>query len=288
MVPATQDPSLIWTPMKNYLAIALFTIVVSATYTAIAQFLPQLENHPPAVVELGSNIGPEDLAVAGEGVFESSCAQCHKMGESGHCPDLATSGTLAVSRAKERAEATGEDFTDVDYLVEALCQPGDYLVEGYGNIMPKQGKVLSGGQVLAVVAFLQDQGGEASVKGTDVGPVERFGCVTGGGGGEAEAAGAEPVGPPEAVFNTFGCVGCHMLAAPVRTLGPPMFGVGARLSKSEIYEALLDPDATMAEGDPPYPGGLMKATLEGNGLYERMTAADYRALVEWLASHTGT
>ena len=48
--------------MKNYLTMALLTVVVSLTYTGIAQFLPQLENHPPAVVEMGSNIGPEDLA----------------------------------------------------------------------------------------------------------------------------------------------------------------------------------------------------------------------------------
>jgi len=270
--------------MKNVVAIAVFTVAISVTYTAIAQLLPQLENHPPAVVELGSNIGPEDLAVAGEGVFESSCSQCHKMGEAGRCPDLAQMGSLAKSRAAER----GADFTEVDYLVEALCKPGDYLVEGYGNIMPAQGKVLSGGQILAVVAFLQEQGGAATVKGTDSEPIERFSCVTAGGGGGGEvAAGPEPVGTPEEVFANFGCVGCHQVDSPARGLGPSLFDIGTRLSTGEIYEAVLDPDASLAEGDPPYPGVLMKATLDGNGFYDRMTATDYSALVEWLASHTG-
>ena len=86
---------------------------------------------------------------------------------------------------------------------------------------------------------------------------------------------------------TFGCIACHQLAAPVRTLGPALNDIGTRLSTSEIYESILDPDAVMAEGDPPYPPGVMKATLDGNGFYERMTAEDYRALVEWLATHKG-
>ncbi|HJN74687.1 MAG TPA: c-type cytochrome [Myxococcota bacterium] len=154
-------------------------------------------------------------------------------------------------------------------------------------VTPSQATPALTSQVLAVTAFLQDLGGTATVKGTDVEPVERFGCVSAGGGDPAEAAAPEAVGPPEEVFATFGCVGCHQIAVPVRTLGPPLHDVGARLSTSELYESILEPDATMAEGDPPYPPGLMGATLEGNGFYERMTAADYRALVEWLAGHGG-
>ncbi len=82
-------------------------------------------------------------------------------------------------------------------------------------------------------------------------------------------------------------MGCHNLDKPDRLLGPSLFDVGARLSKAQIYEAILDPDGTISEGEPPYPPGLMKVSLDGAGFYERMTAADYKAMVDWLAEHRG-
>ena len=63
--------------------------------------------------------------------------------------------------------------------------------------------------------------------------------------------------------------------------------IGKRLDPPALYEALLDPDASLAKGEPAYAPGLMKATLEGNGFYARMTAADYKALVAWLAAKKG-
>lgn len=275
--------------MKNFLLIALFTTVTSVFYTAVGYMLPQLESHPPPVVGLGEDIGPEDLAPIGADVFEANCQQCHKMGESGRAPDLASVGGLAADRAKRRARETGESYTDADYLLESLCKPGSYLVEGYGNIMPAQQRSLSGGQILAVVAFLQNQGAEATVRGTDIEAVERFGCsASGAGGGAAVASGAkEPVGNPEQAFTKFGCDACHAIENAERKLGPSLVDVGARLNKGEIYESLLVPDAQIAPGDPPYSEGLMKQTLDMNGFYEQMTPEDYQKLVEWLVEKKG-
>ena len=46
--------------MRDFSSIALFTLVVSLLYTGVAQFLPQLENHPPARLnELPSDVGPK-------------------------------------------------------------------------------------------------------------------------------------------------------------------------------------------------------------------------------------
>ena len=268
------------------MTIAVFTVVVSLLYTGLGQMLPQLESHPPAVVELGAKIGPEELAPIGAEVFEANCLQCHKIsGDATRAPVLGNIGQLAHERASERATETGKAFTDVDYLLESLCKPGDYLVEGYGNIMPPQGKALSGGQMLAVVAFLQNMGGEATVKGTDVDPVLRFGCSSAPGAAPAaEESAPAPVGGPEQVFTKFGCGGCHALDSPDRSIGPSLQGLGNRLSKGEIYEAILAPDAAIAVGDPPYAGGVMQTTLDGNGFYKQMTPADYQALVDWLAS----
>lgn len=272
--------------MKTFLKIAVFTAAISATYAAVAQLLPQLEAHPPATIEVGpySTIGSEDLSTAGDEVFAAECRYCH-LPAAGRCPDLANMGVDAAGRAAERAKATGEPYTDVDYLVESVCRPGAHLVAGYTDIMPPQGGVLTPGQLLAVVAYLQDQGGQARVTGRDTAPLERFGCF-------AAAPAASPkvsVGSPEEVFRAFGCVGCHAIEAndATRLVGPSLYDVGARLSEGAIYESVLDPDATVAPADPPWPPGAMKATLDANGFYARMTASDYRALVNWLASHDG-
>ncbi len=273
--------------MQTYLRIAVFTLLTSLLYTGIGQILPQFENHPPAVVELGANIGPEDLSAAGSGVFEGVCASCHKMGEAGRAPDLGNMGAISVSRAAERAAATGENFTVVDYLVESLCKPDDFKAPGFpAGGMPGQGGQLSGGQLLAAVAFLQDQGDVATVRGTDVEPVERFCGITPGGGAAPAAAAPEPVGTPDEVFASFACMGCHQLIPGIPSMGPNLSDVGARMSKAELYEALLEPAATVGEAYAPL-ASLMPLTLDGNGFYERMTAADYRALVDWLAAKTG-
>ncbi|MFT7624191.1 MAG: cytochrome c2 [Myxococcota bacterium] len=274
--------------MKDTIQIALFTVVVSLMYTAIAQVLPQLDAQPPAEVALGSNIGPEELAPIGAEAFKGPCTACHKIGESGRAPDLGNIGAIAADRAAERAAKTGKPFTDVDYLLEALCKPGDYLVEGYGNIMPPQQKALSGGQILAIVAYLQSMGGEASVRGTDVEAVLRFGCATSGGAAPAEAeSSAEALGTPEQIYTTFGCSGCHSIDSDERKIGPSLFGIGKRMNKGEIYEGILAPDAVIAKGDPPFAGGTMKTTLDGNGFYQKMTPGDYQALVDWLAANKG-
>lgn len=276
--------------MKNFVYITLFTVAVSLFYTGVGQVLPQLESRPPVEVRVGEQLSTEALIEAGVGVFEANCVQCHAIGGApGRCPDLGGMGRTADDRARER----GPGFTGLDYLVEALCDPGAHLVDGYANIMPPQGKLLSGGQMLAVSAFLQDQGGTVTVNLADVeaatAVLDRFNCVSGGagagGGGPVAAGGAAPapVGSPEQAWTTFGCNGCHALDAPTRLLGPSLQGIGQRLSRAELYESLLDPDGTMATGDPAYPAGLMKGTLDGNGFYERMTPADYQALVAWLA-----
>ena len=269
--------------MKETLSIAAFTLVVSLAYTSVGWMVPQLENRPPPEVKAGTNIGTEALIEAGAGVFEANCGQCHKLGESGRGPDLASIGARARERAAERA-AGGKPYSDIDYLVESLCKPGDYLVKGFGNIMPPQGKALSGGQILAVTAFLQNLGGTATVKGTDTQPLERFGCLQAAEGGAAPAvAEVKPVGTPTESFVDFGCATCHALTDPSRKLGPSLQGVGKRLGKGGIYDKLLNAGATVTAGDPPYEKGLMKKTLDGNGFYERMKPVDYQALVDWLA-----
>ena len=264
--------------MKNFINIALFTLVVSLIYTGIAQVLPQLEGKPPPKVEFGANTSPTDLAVAGAEVFQGPCTACHKLGEAARGPALGTMGAVAHNRAAERG------ITDVQYLVEALCKPGDYVVKGFGNIMPPQQANLKPGQLQALVAYLQSLGGDATVKGTDTQVFEDYGCVTAGaasGGGGGGAVAAKPVGSPEEAFKEFGCEGCHALDSDEKLTGPSLKGIGKRMEKWEILDALLDPDATIAEG---YEGGVMGGALAARNFYSRMSGKDYKAFVDWLAT----
>ena len=268
--------------MKNLVNIALFTVIVSAIYTGIAQILPQLEGKAPPKVAFGANTSAEDLAVAGAEIYETNCTQCHAMSEPGRCPPLGNMGALAHDRAKER----GSGFTDVDYLVEALCKPGDYLVEGYGNIMPPQQKAMKPGQLQAVVAYLQTLGGDATLKGTDTAAFEKFGCGSassggGGGGGGAAVAEAKPVGSPEEVWVEFGCEGCHALDSDEAKTGPSLKGIGSRMEKWELLDALIDPDSVIAEG---YDGGVMEGAIAARDFYSRMSGKDYKAFVDWLST----
>jgi hypothetical protein len=63
--------------------------------------------------------------------------------------------------------------------------------------------------------------------------------------------------------------------------------MGKRQKKAYILESIVDPDAVIAPGAPPYPPGLMKGTLTGNGFYEKMTLANLNTLVAYLSSLQG-
>lgn len=267
--------------MKNLLNIFFFTFAVSAIYTGIAQILPQLEGKAPPKVEFGANTSPADLAVAGAEIYSTNCTQCHAMAEDGRCPPLGNIGALAHDRARE----VGGNFNDVDYLVQALCKPGDYVVEGYGNIMPAQQRSMKPGQLQAVVAYLQTLGGDATLKGTDTDVFERFDCggSTGGaaGGGGAAVAEVKPVGSPEEAWTEFGCDGCHALDTAEAKTGPSLQGIGSRMEKWEILDALVNPDAVIAEG---YSAGVMEGAIAARDFYSRMNGKNYQAFVDWLST----
>jgi mono/diheme cytochrome c family protein len=249
-----------------------------------SSFVPQLTGLPPAHVEFGEATDPDVLIEAGAAVFDVECSQCHFIGRLGRGPDLAGIGTRAADRAREQGEV-GE----VGYLLDSLCRPAVWLVPEFANIMPPQQNRLDGGQLLATVAFLQSLGGEPSVDGSEVELIERR-C-----GPDAQLLAVAddddsgPVEPrsPEELIAAFGCAGCHDLVGVTRTLGPGLGDVGARLDVEGIRRAVLDPDAEVAPADPPWPAGLMKLTLDGNGFYATVTEVEIDALVEHLASLQG-
>ncbi|MCI0597064.1 MAG: cytochrome c, partial [candidate division Zixibacteria bacterium] len=77
---------------------------------------------------------------------------------------------------------------------------------------------------------------------------------------------------------------CHSVDAPTPLVGPSLYDAGSRLSKAEIYESILDPDAQITEG---FVAGVMPATLNVGGFYNKVTSGELKKLVEYIASLKG-
>ena len=171
-------------------------------------------------------------------------------------------------------------MTDVAYLAESLYEPNAFIVEGFQGGMPVINKPpigLNDQEILAVIAYLQSLGGTPTVTmQTDVG----YETEAAPAAATASAAPAAPRSGAE-VFEAYLCNTCHSLDSPDPLVGPSLYDAGDRFTTAELYEAIMEPDATLAEG---FPGGVMPATLSGTGFYERVTSAELKALVDYLAA----
>src|SRR5712691_12657477 len=146
---------------------SLFALAIMGSYTYFANSIPQIDSNPPQELSLeGGNVTPAQLVKAGEEIFKTkgTCEICHRIGQKGtRAPDLAGVGG--------RAAKTKPGMSAKQYLIESLLHPGNYLVEGYPNIMPMVDKPpigLNRSEVWAIAAFLESLGGTVDVTLNDV------------------------------------------------------------------------------------------------------------------------
>ena len=96
-------------------------------------------------------------AVSGESLYdqEFGCTDCHRDGAS--APD--TVGTVARIQNERFAEPGFDGYTVMQYIVESITRPGDYVVETYSSgLMPVNFGVRMTDQQLAdIVAFILTQ-----------------------------------------------------------------------------------------------------------------------------------
>jgi len=141
---------------------------------------------------------------------------------------------------------------------------------------------LSDQEILAVIAYLQSLGGTPSVTPATKlkwqGQTPAAAPTSAGGGTPSEPR------PGQEIFQTYLCNTCHNIDKPGRLVGPSLVDVGSRLTKAQIYEAVLDPDATVVEG---YPAGLMSKTLSSVGFPGVLSTVELKNLVDYLASQQG-
>ena len=277
--------------MKTFLKVFVFNVAVIAFFLYVGNSIPQQRKDPPQELGLSAEMAPADFIKAGQDIFfgKGTCALCHEIGKKGErCPDLAGVGVRAETRVKEPGYK-GNASNGAEYIVESLHNPTIYVVEGYQPSMPPLGRQLNDLEIVAVVSFLQSQGGEVTVNGQAHFPKWR------GEAGVAMAAQAPqttPVVPAVAVAvgksgpelaQQWACNTCHKFDGPERLEeGQSLWDIGARKDANYIRESILKPDAFVVSGFK-----VMQERLNGLGFYQKVPLQDLNTLVDYLVSLKG-
>lgn len=253
--------------------VGLFALIIMGSYSYFANSIPQIESKPPQELSLeGGNVTPAQLVKAGEEIFKTkgTCEICHRIGQKGtRAPDLAGVGG--------RAAKTKPGMSAKQYIIESLLHPGNYLVEGYPNIMPMVDKPpigLNRSEVWAIAAFLESLGGTVDVTLDDV-PASVGSAVAGGAPAEVKLPGDAKAG--EALFQAkAGCIACHKAgkigASPV---GPDLSQIAKIQTPDYIMKKILDPKGMgTVSGFPP---GVMPQTFG-----QVLTAKEYMDVVAFV------
>ncbi len=259
--------------------IVLVTLAATGIYTMVGQMVPQKEVWPPKPIDTSKleSLDAEQLAAVGKTIFEpggkGKCSECHYAGS--RFPNLLNIGAEAGTRKP--------GYSDVDYISESIYEPNAFIVPGQNPGMPVINKPpigLNDKEIKAVIAYIQSRGGTPTVT-----IATKLKYESAAGSAPAEEAGA-PHAPrtPAQILSDFACATCHNLDKPDKLAGPSLFDVGQRLSKAEIYESILEPDAKIAAGFAP---GMMAPMLKGGGFYDKVRAGELQALVEFLAAKKG-
>jgi len=228
--------------MMTNLKVLGVVLVTLGLYTWVANVIPQLESVVPVDVEFSGDVTAEQLVAAGEDLFTggAGCTTCH--GLVTRAPNIRSDfngeGTIG-QRCADRVP--GQDCKT--YLYESITEPAAHVVEGF-TAMVFSARVLSSDQLWALVAYLQDLGGEVTVTGADLASTAE---ADGAAPADGAAAPAGPIDPVE-IMQANLCFGCHLLDDQGVQLGPPFNGIGGRLTVDEIRESILEPGAGASEG----------------------------------------
>jgi len=235
---------------------ALFLLVLLGAFLWIGNVITNLgggEKRLSALVE----ISPE----GGEAIYwgRGRCFTCHSLGDRGSAVRGPNHGQFgdkfplpigarAVERAKERSAKTGQAYTDVDYLIESLANPGAYVVEGYKNEMAvvyAPPISLSLKEIKAVITYMQIQGGDLDMAAIDTKPS----AVTQGFYAKISAAAAAGGGDPDKGAGVFAdnCAECHKIKDEGGEIGPALTAIGQKGLKF-ISKSILRPAAKIAPG----------------------------------------
>jgi mono/diheme cytochrome c family protein len=258
------------------LAVVLGTLAV---FTLVANSIPQVQSVVPEDLSFGANVSESELTSSGEDLYSGAggCTACHGLGTV--APNLLTDegGTGSIG-ARCANRASGQDCKE--YLYASMVEPADYVVEGYGPIMPDMRRSLSNEQIWALVAYLQSVGGEVTVTGADIGtgtdpaPASPAPATAAPAAATTTTASLDPV----EIMRANTCFACHVLSGEGAPIGPAFDGMGVRVDADYIRRSILDPAAEASEGYEAF-AGLMPSIFGG-----QLTAAQLEIIVQFLAS----
>ena len=240
---------------SNVVKLLTFSLAVIWFYAFVAGLVPESST----AVNLTSLDWSDPEAVAEQGALvfsgKGQCSACHTVDTSapkGRCPDLTDIGVNAASRVPGMDAKT--------YLIESLYQPANYLVPGYGKIMPEVWKApiaLSKLEIEAVIAYLQSQGGEIDPTPFDE-PIDRADPGTIAAALPPLLTGDSVLG--KKVFVTAACISCHAVkgiespAAGETTqdfevvTAPDLSEIAAFNDMRYLEESILKPGAQIVSG----------------------------------------
>ncbi|MDP3938739.1 MAG: cytochrome c [Deltaproteobacteria bacterium] len=257
-------------------------LIVLGFIVWFANWIPQTRWEPPKTRQITAAMSPSQLAGLGKAIVrERGCLACHTIepgvGVKGH----GRGPNLANIAARRVQGVPGGPGNLVEYLAQALYEPGAYLVEGYAGIMPSSVRApakLNYEEVTAAVAYLQSLGGKPTARVGDLPrpPAEAETARTTQGEGTAGAT------DPKDILTKFDCLTCHSLKPGEVLVGPPFEttllkkAAAARGVTPEAYimESIIDPRAVEV-------GDFPKETMPDD-YGKRLTAAQIYALTRYL------
>lgn len=260
-------------------------LLVLGFFVWFANWIPQTRWDPPKVREIDAGASPAELAGLGQSIVrERGCLSCHTIEPGGGIKGQGRGPNLDGLAARRSNGVEGGPDTLVGYLTESLYTPGAYLVEGFANIMPASVKApakLNRAEVAAVVAYLESLGGTPSVTLASLpAPPDA---------GAAPVATSPEAAPddPEAMLDSFDCLGCHSLEPGEVLVGPPFEASLLRAAAEAqgvspaayVMQAIVDPRAVE---NAEYPAETMP-----DDYGERLTAAQLFAITEYLITREG-
>ncbi len=281
-VPVTESPS--WVLAK----VVMFSLALALLFTLVANTLPQIEGEAPVDedIELGT-LTMDGFIALGESLFagKGTCTLCHN--NLGRAPDLLAMNIVETARTRMNDPGYRGSAKDVEsYLRESLLEPSAYVVKGFGkkgsddteSPMPAVDRPpiqLSDAEIEAVIAFMQAKdGNEVTVALPKEAPAIAEGVESPQTAGATPAQTPESVRTPEAILGKYGCAACHTVLGTESPVGPPLAGIGAKLSAEQIRQGIVAPGVEIAEG---FTAGIMPEDFA-----DRMTARELEILVQWL------
>ncbi len=272
----------------TFARVIIFSLFTLLAFTGFANLVPQVQGDPP--VEEKIDAGSLDMAGMvsfGERLFsgKGTCTLCHN--NLGRAPDLlemdlAKAFPERLTDARYAGIAKGKTGAKAveNYIIESLKDPSKYVVAGFGkkgssdsiSPMPKVDAApieLTNIEMNAVTAFLQDRAGLTPT--VSLPSAEEASAASKSEDDEDEA---EPVKTGVAAIEKYGCATCHDLEGSEGDLGPKLNGIGNKMSDAKLVEAIVKPNAEIAEG--------YEADTMPDDFGEQMRVSELNLIVEYL------